>query len=192
MHIKGGHMEKKYNIIYADPPWSYFSGKVQGAAKNHYNTMADDEIYQLPVGELADEDCMLFLWATFPKLPEALETIKAWGFKYKTVAFVWIKKNKVSDTLFFGLGRWTRGNAEVCLLAIKGKPKRISAKVFQIIISPLQRHSQKPEEARVRIVELMGNLPKIELFAREKAEGWDVWGNEVQSTIELVEKINIQ
>lgn len=185
-------MEKKYNIIYADPPWSYFSGKVQGAAKNHYNTMADNEIYQLPVGELADEDCVLFLWATFPKLPEALEAIKEWGFKYKTVAFVWIKKNKVSDTMFFGLGRWTRGNAEVCLLAIKGKPKRISAKVFQIIISPLQRHSQKPEEARVRIVELMGNLPKIELFAREKAESWDVWGNEVQSTIELVEKINIQ
>ena len=129
----------------------------------------------------------MFLWATFPKLPEALETIKAWGFKYKTVAFLWIKKNKVSDGFYFGLGHWTRGNAEICLLAVKGKPKRVSPKVFQLIFSPIQKHSQKPAEARERIVELMGELPRIELFAREKPEGWEVWGNEVESTIEMEE-----
>ena len=118
------------------------------------------------------------MWATYPKMQEALDLIEAWGFKYKSIAFQWIKQNRSGNGYFFGLGRWTRGNTEPCLIAIKGKPKRISACVGQLVFSPLRRHSQKPAEVRDKIVELMGDLPRIELFAREAAPGWDVWGNE--------------
>lgn len=141
--------------------------------------MSIDELCALPVAELAAKDCVLFLWATFPQLPEALQLIKAWGFHYKTVAFVWLKRNRKSPSWFYGLGYWTRGNAEICLLAIKGKPKRKSAGVHQFIISPIEQHSKKPDEARQKILALMGDLPRVELFARQKTPGWDVWGNEV-------------
>ena len=177
--------QKKYNIIYADPPWRYEMKKGQGVAENHYSTMGIEEICSLPVQEICDKDCVLFLWVTFPQLPEAFKVIKAWGFCYKTVAFVWIKQNKSGKGYFFGLGYWTRSNAEICLLAVRGKPKRISKKVFQLIVSPLQEHSKKPEEARKRIVELMGDLPRIELFARRQSVGWDVWGNEVESSLDM-------
>ena len=140
--------------------------------------MSIDELCALPVAELAAKDSALFMWATFPQLPEALRLIRAWGFTYKSVAFVWLKKNKKADSWFYGLGFWTRANAEICLLATKGKPKRISGSVRSIVLSPLQQHSRKPAEIRDRIVELMGDLPRIELFAREAAPGWDVWGNE--------------
>ena len=105
--------------------------------------------------------------------------IKAWNFKYKTVAFTWVKQNKKSDSYFKGLGYWTRANPEMCLLATKGNPKRIGKSVDQLIISKLQNHSKKPDDVRNRIVELCGDLPRIELFARQKTPGWDVWGNEV-------------
>ncbi len=124
-----------------------------------------------------------FLWATFPQLPEALRLIKAWGFQYKSVAFVWLKKNKKADSWFYGLGFWTRGNAEVCLLATRGHPKRQAANIHQFIISPIEAHSKKPDEAREKIVALMGDLPRVELFARQSPPGWDVWGNEVASTL---------
>lgn len=177
--------QKKYSIIYADPPWRYEMKKGQGVAENHYSTMGIEEICSLPVQEICEKDCVLFLWVTFPQLPEAFKVIKAWGFCYKTVAFVWIKQNKSGNGYFFGLGYWTRSNAEICLLAVKGKPKRVSKKVFQLIVSPLQEHSRKPAEARERIVKLMGDLPRIELFARQQSPGWDVWGNEVESSLEL-------
>lgn len=176
---------KKYNIIYADPPWQYARSKVQGAAEKHYRTMSVDDICQLPIAEICGKDCILFMWATFPQLKEALQVIKAWGFTYKSVAFVWLKQNKSGIGWFYGLGFWTRGNAEICLLATKGQPKRKSAKVHQFIISPLRGHSQKPDEARDKIVELVGDLPRVELFAREKADGWDTWGNEVECDIVL-------
>lgn len=147
--------------------------------------MSVKDICGLKVEEIAAKDCVLFLWATFPKLPEALRVIKAWGFQYKTVAFVWLKQNKSGKGWFFGLGFWTRGNAEICLLATKGKPHRNSNRVHQFLISPIRGHSQKPKEAREKIVELMGDLPRVELFAREKAEGWDAWGNEVESDVEI-------
>ena len=172
---------KKYKIIYADPPWQYKRSKVQGAAEKHYPTMQLNELCALPVAELADQDCILFLWATFPQLNEALELIKAWGFTYKSVAFVWLKLNRKSRTWFYGLGFWTRGNAEICLLATKGHPKRKSAAVHQFIISPIEQHSKKPDEAREKIIALMGDLPRIELFARQHTPGWDVWGNEVET-----------
>lgn len=176
---------KKYNIIYADPPWQYARSKVQGAAEKHYRTMSVDDICQLPIAEICCKDCILFMWATFPQLKEALQVIKAWGFNYKSVAFVWLKQNKSGIGWFYGLGFWTRGNAEICLLATRGHPKRKSAKVHQFIISPLRGHSQKPDEARDKIVELVGDLPRVELFAREKADGWDTWGNEVECDIVL-------
>lgn len=147
--------------------------------------MSVKDICGLKVEEIAAKDCVLFLWATFPQLPEALRVIKAWGFQYKTVAFLWLKQNKSGKGWFFGLGFWTRGNAEICLLATKGKPHRNSNRVHQFLISPIRGHSQKPEEAREKIVELMGDLPRVELFAREKTEGWDAWGNEVESDIEI-------
>ena len=178
---------KKYKIIYADPPWRYDQKRLQGVAEKHYATMNINDICALPVADLADKDCVLFLWATFPMLPEALKLIKAWGFEYKTVAFVWLKQNKKSPSWFYGLGFWTRGNAEVCLLAKRGKPKRSSASVHQFIISPVEQHSKKPDITRERIVELMGDVPRIELFARQKAEGWDVWGNEAPDSIKLPE-----
>lgn len=177
-----------YNIIYADPPWRYEQRKVQGAAENHYPTMSIDELCALPVPELAAKDCALFLWATFPQLPEALRLIRTWGFRYKTVAFVWLKRNRKSPSWFYGMGYWTRSNAEICLLAIKGKPKRQSAGVHQFIISPIEQHSKKPDEARDKILALMGNLPRVELFARQKTPDWDAWGNEIASDITLAER----
>ena len=143
------------------------------------------DICTLPVANITHKDTVLFLWATFPNLLEAIEVINSWGFEYKTVAFVWVKRNKKSHSWFFGLGHWTRANAEICLLATRGKPKRISKGVRQIIDTPIERHSKKPDEVRNRIVELMGDVPRIELFAREQTQGWDVFGNEVETSIIL-------
>jgi N6-adenosine-specific RNA methylase IME4 len=179
---------KKYGIIYADPPWHYrvYSKKGAGrSAESHYPTMTIEEIQALPVSELADKDCALFMWITFPLLKESLSVLSAWGFKFKTIAFVWIKQNRKSDSLFWGMGYWTRANAEFCVLATKGKPKRMAKNVHQVIVSHIEEHSKKPDEARRRIVRLMGDLPRIELFARQKTAGWDVWGNEVESDIIL-------
>lgn len=145
--------------------------------------MSIDELCALPVAEIAAPDSALFMWATFPQLPEALRLIKAWGFNYKSVAFVWLKKNKKADSWFYGLGFWTRGNAEVCLLATRDHPKRQAADVHQFIISPIEAHSKKPDETRDKILSLMGDLPRVELFARQTPPGWDVWGNEVEPTI---------
>ena len=153
--------------------------------------MSIDELCALPVETLAEKDCLLFLWATFPQLPEALHLIRAWGFTFKTVAFVWLKLNKKSPTWFYGLGYWTRGNAEICLLAKRGKPKRRSAGVHQFIISPVEEHSKKPDVTRDKIIELAGDLPRVELFARQKAPGWDVWGNEVDSDLSLTPQENV-
>jgi N6-adenosine-specific RNA methylase IME4 len=172
--------EKKYKIIYADPPWRYQDRTPpQGGAESHYQTMKLEDICTMQISEIVEEDCVLFLWATYPLLPEAIKVLESWGFTYKSVAFTWVKKNKKADTFFFGLGRWTRGNPEICLLGVRGKPKRISASVSNLTISPIQKHSQKPEMIREKIVELMGDLPRIELFARQTADGWDSWGNEV-------------
>ena len=176
-------MAKKYSIIYADPPWRYNQKGVSGAAEKHYPTMSIEELCALPVAEISASDSVLFLWTTFPQLPSALQLIKAWGFSYKTVGFVWLKKNRKSDSWLCGMDFWTRGNAEICLLATKGHPKRKAANVHQFIISPIREHSRKPDEAREKIVALMGDLPRIELFARQTSPGWDVWGNEVESTL---------
>ena len=122
------------------------------SAESHYPTMCIEDIKALPVGELAAKDCALFLWITFPCLCEALEVLTAWGFSYKTVAFVWVKQNRRNDDLFTGMGYWTRANAEICILATKGHPKRVDAGVRQVILSHIEEHSKKPDEARERIV----------------------------------------
>lgn len=179
---------KKYQIIYADPPWSYKDKALAGnrGAGCKYNVMDSNDIAKINVGGvLADRDCILFMWVTMPKLNECFDLIKAWGFEYKTVAFTWVKKNKKSNSWFWGMGRWTRANAELCLLATKGNPKRICAGVHSVVDTPIQEHSQKPNEVRERIVKLVGDLPRIELFAREKVNGWDSWGDEIESDIKL-------
>ena len=174
---------KQYNIIYADPPWKYQSGKVRGAVVNHYPVISLDELCAMPISKFAAENCALFVWVTFPKLEECFDVIKAWGFTYRTVAFVWVKQTKKSGGWFMGCGHWTRSNAEICLLATKGRPQRLSKSVRQLIVSPVEQHSKKPDIVRDRIVELVGDLPRLELFARKKAAGWDVWGNEVLNDI---------
>ena len=174
---------KKYSVIYADPPWQYHNKPQGKGPEDHYQTMPLEDICTLPVKELADKDCALFMWVTLPFLRDCFKVIDAWGFKYKTVAFVWIKQNRVNDGIFWGLGMWTRSNAELCILATKGHPKRTAANIHQVIISHVQEHSRKPNEARLRIEALMGDVRRIELFARETPPGWDVWGNEVNSDI---------
>lgn len=195
----------KYKVIYADPPWHYNDkrengqGGMGGGAVSHYPLMKTPEICKLPIKDLADEDCLLFIWVTFPTLVDALKVIEAWGFTYKTLGFAWIKTNKrqnlnqgmllptdyIDD--FFGVGFYTKSNCEVCLIATKGKPSRLikSNNVSSTIISPRREHSRKPQEARNRIVQLCGDVPRVELFAREKFEGWDTWGNEIKNDIDI-------
>lgn len=178
------NMDKKYKIIYADPPWAY-NDKMAGhsfSLDHEYETQSKDWIAKLPVGSIADDNSVLFLWAVSPQLPEALQVMKAWGFKYTTVAFCWSKKT-VNGKEVSNLGRWTMGNVELCLLGVKGKPNglRLDKSVKQLVVAERTKHSKKPDEVRRRIVQLFGDIPRIELFAREKPEGWDVWGNEVES-----------
>lgn len=175
--------DKKYNVIYADPPWSYRAWNAKDGHKSasaHYNCMKKEEIQQMgdTIKNISAEDCVLFLWVTMPNLIEGLELIEKWGFKYKTCGFTWIK-TYASGRPVVGLGYWTRANAEICLIGIKGKPKRVSKSVSQVIIEKPREHSRKPDCVRDRIVELMGDIPRIELFARQYAEGWDCCGNEV-------------
>lgn len=175
----------KFNIIYADPPWAYrVWSKATGSgrsAASHYPTLDLESIKALPVQAIAAPDCALFLWATSPNMREAFETIDAWGFTYKTIAFTWIKRNVKAPTLFWGMGYWTRANPEFCLLATRGNPRRVAANVHSVIESPVLRHSAKPPETRDRILQLMGDLPAVELFARPPvpAGWWVPVGNEI-------------
>jgi N6-adenosine-specific RNA methylase IME4 len=141
--------------------------------------MSAEDIYNLDVEGIAEADSILFLWVTFPCLPQGLRTIERWGFEYKTSGFVWVKRNRISPTWFLGLGHWTRANAELCLIATKGRPRRISKAVHSIVDTPIEAHSRKPDVVRGRIVELMGDVARIELFAREQHEGWVCLGNEI-------------
>lgn len=133
----------------------------------------------MPIKDISEDNCILFLWVTMPKLNECFKVIESWGFKYKTCAFVWVKNNKKSNSFFMGMGSWTRSNAELCLIATKGKPKRISASVRSVINTPIEYHSKKPDIVRDKITELCGDLPRIELFARQEIKGWDCFGNEI-------------
>jgi len=139
-----------------------------------------DDIKALPIADLAAADCALFLWGVWPRLPDVLEVIRAWGFEFKTAAFAWVKQNRGGEGLFTGMGFWTRANSEPCLLATRGSPLRLAADVHQVILSPVREHSRKPDEIRSRIERLVAG-PYLELFGREQAPGWTVWGNEIPS-----------
>jgi len=175
-----------YQIIYADPPWDYNNWSpiedekiARKVGRTNYPTMNLEDICRLPVSTIADKDCILFLWATPPCIEQAFEVIKSWGFFYKTFGFSWVKQNKQGWGYYSGLGNWTLGNLEVCLLAThKTFPKRKNP-VKQLMLSPLRGHSQKPDETRERIIQLMGDLPRIELFSRQKVEGWDSIGFDI-------------
>lgn len=186
----------EYAAIYADPPWRYevWSGETavkrhnsagtNVAAAVHYQTMSADDIRALPVNEIAAPDCVLFLWVTWPTLLQAIELIEAWGFSYKTCAFDWMKAHagqldmlRDDTDALMGMGYWTRANTEPCLLATRGKPKRISKGVRQGIIEPRRQHSRKPDCVHERIEHLVAG-PYVELFARARRAGWDSWGNE--------------
>jgi len=179
--------DRKYSVIYADPPWEYrqSGGKngSRGMAKAHYSTMPTEDICKLPVREIAGGGAVLFLWATYPNIGEALKVMEAWGFRYVTAAFVWVKTYAKSGKPFWGMGAYTRANTEVCLLGVapgfRAKTQIKSHAVHQIVQAPAGRHSEKPDEVRRRIVELLGDVPRIELFARQKVEGWDAWGDEI-------------
>jgi N6-adenosine-specific RNA methylase IME4 len=177
-----------YGAILADPPWQFKTlwGTASGPGNRNadYPTMDVDEISALPVKELAAPDCVLFTWAIWILMPKAFEAIEAWGFEYKTCAFDWMKAHAGQIEMFrddgdvqMGLGYWTRANSEPCLLATRGKPKRLNADVRQGIIAPRREHSRKPDCVHGRIERLVSG-PYLELFARQRRPGWDCWGNE--------------
>jgi N6-adenosine-specific RNA methylase IME4 len=179
-----------YRAILADPPWGFVNlwntpiGPNRGDCA-HYSTMTIEEIVKLPVAKMAADDCVLFMWGIWILLPKTLDVIDAWGFQYKTCAFDWMKANAGQIDMFrddsdvqMGLGYWTRANTEHCLLATRGKPKRLNADVRQGIIEPRREHSRKPDCVHSRIERLVAG-PYLELFARQQRPGWDCWGNEV-------------
>ena len=175
---------KKYNIIYADPPWKYNSRanhktRFRGGACGHYALMSMDEIKKIPIPKITADNCALFMWCTFPYLADQIKLFEHWNFKYKTVGFTWVKLNKKNKKPFFGVGYYAKSNAEICLLGIKGKMKPVNNTVSSVIISPRREHSRKPDEARDRIVELFGDIPRIELFSRTKSIGWDIHGDDM-------------
>lgn len=178
--------DKKYQIIYADPPWDYGNTKNPkgwwGRTEKHYESLSLKDLKGIDIRSISDKDCYLFLWVTSPFLEKGFDLIKSWGFKYATVGFVWVKTKNASDEVRGdGLGKYTLSNAEYCLIGRKGKYWRNSKKVRQICLHKKAKHSKKPDEVRDRIVQLCGDIPRIELFARDKFEGWDAWGNELEN-----------
>ena len=186
-----------FHVIYCDPPWKYSFPGTRAEKTDDYPTMNTWEISRLRVEKLAAKDCTIFMWGIWTKLVDAVRVMEAWGFEYKTVGFVWVKANPSEQVNqltmipqptikdFMGMGMWTRSNTEYCLIGVRGNPKRQSASVKQVVYAPVREHSEKPPEVRDRIVELMGDVPRIELFARQRAEGWSAWGNELTSDVEL-------
>lgn len=188
-----------YNIIYADPPWAYreqmyHNGEVNSSAEHHYPTMTEEELTNLQVKDLAAKDCLLFLWATGPNLDQAMRVGTAWGFEYKTVAFVWHKKKP-------NPGSYTMSACEFCLVFKKGRiPKPRGARnVRQFVEARASVHSRKPSQVADSIEKMFPGLPKIELFARKGPElfstrGWHYWGNQAKSDVTLTsrEDANVQ
>lgn len=192
-----GLPRRHYGALLVDPPWRFRTWNKTEAVQRraghgtnvcasvHYRTMAIEEIAALPVGDLAADDCALFLWCCWPTLEDAWSLLKAWGFEYKTCAFDWMKGHSGQIEMFredadvqMGMGYWTRSNSEPCLLATRGKPKRLNADVRQGIFEPRREHSRKPDCVHERIERLVAG-PYLELFARQRRKGWDCFGNEV-------------
>jgi len=179
----------KYSVIYADPPWEFpDSGGTKnsrGLAKKFYPTMKTEDICSIPVKEWVEDNSMLFIWASFRRLQEVFKVIEAWGFEYYGIGFLWAKTNK-SSGFHFGMGYYTRHNTEPCFIAIRGKPKPLNRDVRELIVSQVEEHSKKPDEIRDRISRIYDGR-KLEMFARKKVDGWDAWGNEIESQITLKE-----
>ncbi|MCB5226236.1 hypothetical protein JAO78_005340 [Alishewanella sp. 16-MA] len=182
-------MTKKYNIIYADPPWSFYSVKTGGSMKSgaaaKYQTITLDQMKALDVPALCDKDCVLIMWYVSSQPQEALDLVKAWGFTLKNMnAFIW---RKLSTNLIphFGMGYWTRAGAECALIAVRGKPKAECRSIRQVRDEVVGEHSEKPAIFRDEIVKLCGDLPRLEMFARTAPAGWDVFGNEVDGTVHI-------
>lgn len=175
--------DKKYSIIYADPPWrNPKSGTKARNNEKHYPSMDTASICNLPVASISEKNAILFLWVCFPCLPDALKVIASWGFEYYGLGFDWCKI-KADGTPKIGCGYYTRQNNELCLIGVKsGMQNRIKPLVRDIgcsILEPAREHSKKPDCIRDKIVSICGNLSRIELFARDRVPGWDAWGNEV-------------
>ena len=173
-----------YDLILADPPWAYLwgTGKDGGnfSPEKHYNTMSTDEICALPVKALRNPNCALALWATGPTLPDAFQVMEAWGFKYKTMLFVWVKQNPKALTIVTGPGSYTRSACEYVLLGMRGHMKRATTEVVsQVLLAPRGRHSAKPDGVQEGLERLWPAASRIELFARRTRPGWDAWGDEV-------------
>jgi site-specific DNA-methyltransferase (adenine-specific) len=179
-----------YDVILADPPWKfrYYNEETtdeKGAAQKHYDLMELEEICALPIGELGADNSLLFLWVTWPMLPKAFEVMKAWNYTYRTLGFVWVKANPTGFGFFTGLGYYTRSNSEPCLIGGRGFLPRQTATVSQLIYAPIREHSRKPEDTYRKIERLYPDHRYLELFARRKREGWDSWGNEIESDLEI-------
>lgn len=171
-----------YDIILADPPWAFNNYSGKGEAKNpnrHYATMTPAAIAALPVGHLASSNCAMLLWCVDPLLDRGFDVLRAWGFRYVTVAFTWAKRTSLDRGWHMGTGYYTRANPETCLLGVTGSMPRQSATVRQLIVDPVREHSRKPDRIHDDIVRLFGDRPRCELFARVQRPGWDCWGNDV-------------
>jgi len=170
-----------FRVICPDPPWRYdqYRDTKHGAAKSHYGTMSDADIAALPVGDLASEDAYLFLWVTGPVLCEGRHKpiMEAWGFEVVTIPFVWVKTYHDGKP-YCGLGRYTRSATEFVVLGRRGRFWRESASVYQVVTAPVGKHSEKPQEVYDRIVKFCGDVPRVELFARKRREGWTSHGDE--------------
>lgn len=187
-------MNKKYKIIYADPPWHYgsksavnnSSGSDIKPLSDQYTTTKTKDLSLLDVNNIADDDCALFIWTTDSHIPDALELIKAWGFKYKTVAFKWIKQTSSGNT-YKNVAPWTMKSCEICLLATKGSMLKYKIKnnTEELVFAERTKHSRKPDEVRRRIIDMFGDLNSLEMFARYSVDGWDVFGNEAPNSIEI-------
>lgn len=179
-----------YDVILADPPWHFREwiashGRNSRSAESHYPIMSDEEIKTMEIWRYANNNCVLFLWCVWPKLAETWETMRSWGFEYKTIAWVWVKAKPSGFGFFTGMGYYTRANTEPCLLAVRGTMQVARHDIQALIYSPVREHSRKPDEQYAKIEKLYPNMRYLELFARHKRPGWDVWGNEIESDIEL-------
>jgi N6-adenosine-specific RNA methylase IME4 len=180
---------KQYSLIYADPAWQYRDKASAGkrGACHKYPVMSWREVCLLgeKIRAITAPDCLLAMWWVAPMPAEAIKVVEAWGFELKTMkGFTWHKLTKNGKS-HFGMGNYTRANTEDCLFARRGRPKRMDAGVRQFLEAPIREHSRKPDEARDRLVQLLGDVPRLELFARQQTPGWDVWGNEVEGSIDL-------
>lgn len=187
MRIDIFNTDKKYNIIYADPPWDSpkSGGGIRACAgldKRYNGIMKPQEIYDLPIQKICENKCILFIWVTFPRLEIGMETIKQWGFEYYGLGFNWVKTTK-NEKLHWGCGYYTRQNSEICLIGVKPDMKErikpLVKNIMSVVHSEKREHSRKPDSIRDSIVKICGDIPRVELFARQQFDGWDCFGNEV-------------